>query len=106
MEGGGGGVRLWVRTRPTRPRPAPAAPPTHHVTICEMLSLEPLEPDVAMTRGGLSRGISAMHMLPILSRSLERMPLSSASSDCSSSQPGCSLSVPSLKLAIDASHSR
>ena len=79
----------WMREPPTDCWPTVAI-------IWQMLSTEPLEPHVAMMRGELLLDSSSMHMEPIESRSLDRMPLSTDSSDCSSLQPGSSDRRPAL----------
>ena len=62
--------------------------------IWQMLREEPFEPQTDMTRGELCQGSSAIHILPADSRTLERSPLSSLSSDSSRLHPGFSSSVP------------
>jgi hypothetical protein len=83
----------WIRAPPTDCWPT-------HATICEMLRVDPLDPHVAMTRAGFSRGSSSMHDDPIVSRSRDSVPFMSASRDCSSLHPGCSGRRPARNCAM------
>ena len=82
--------------------PPTACCPTH-ATICEMLMVDPLLPQSAMMSGALWRGSSSRHTFPAVSRTVERIPSTSASRVCSALHPGCSASVPRLKASMRSS---